>query len=197
MLPYIPGASSSRLEEAIELLHDSDEIDDHLLLYIDNLIKKELIKTVGPVATREDDEDSITGIGKTTIDILRMVERWLLAQVKMNSQFDVKLLAKVLNMNDEIGQEALLKQSLSTVASIDAFYTFVADGIDHLNEKSMTSYSINDEVIAKPQDKKSVELSVDTTEKMKNIMILVDKIKVTLRTGLKDPDDVFARSHDE
>ena len=156
-----------------------------------------MIKTVGPVATREDDEDNITGIGKTTIDVLRMVERRLLAQVKMKSQFEVKLLAKVLNINDEIEQEALLKASLSTIASIEAFYAFVADGIEHLNEKSMTSYNINDEVIAKPQDKKSGELSVDTIEKMKNIMILIDKIKLTLRTGLKDPDDVFARSHDE
>ena len=193
----IPGASSNRLEEAVELLHDSDEIDDHLLLYIDNLIKKELIKTAGPVATREDDEDNISGVGKTTIDILRMVEKRLLAQVKMNSQFEVKLLAKVLSRNDECEQQAILKASLNTVASIEAFASFVTDGIEHLKEKSMTSYNINDEVIAKPQDKKSVELSVGTVEKMKNIMVLIDQMKVTLRTGLKDPEDIYARSHDE
>jgi len=179
------------------LLHESDEIDDHLLLYIDNLIKKELIKTVGPVATREDDEDNITGVGKTTIDVLRMIEKRLLAQVKVGNQFEVKLLAKVLNINDQSQQESVLKSSLSTIASIESFALFVEGGIEHLKEKEMTSYNINDEVISKPTDKKTMELSAGTIEKMKNIMVVIEQIKATLQTGLKDPNDVFARSHDE
>jgi hypothetical protein len=44
----VSGASSNRLEEAIELLSSTDEIDDELLVYIDSCIdrKKKTVKTL-------------------------------------------------------------------------------------------------------------------------------------------------------
>jgi hypothetical protein len=44
----VSGASSNRLEEAIELLSSTDEIDDELLVYIDSFIdrKKKTVKTL-------------------------------------------------------------------------------------------------------------------------------------------------------
>jgi hypothetical protein len=47
------GASSNRLDDAIALLSESDEIDDSLVNYVDSLIKKEMLRAAGPAATEE------------------------------------------------------------------------------------------------------------------------------------------------
>ncbi len=43
----LAGATTNRLEEAINMLSDADELDENLLIFIESLIKKEMIKS-GP-----------------------------------------------------------------------------------------------------------------------------------------------------
>ena len=54
-LNYIlAGAAESRLDDTIKLLRQSEELDNELLIYIDSLIKKELLKVVGPNSYLDD-----------------------------------------------------------------------------------------------------------------------------------------------
>ena len=61
----IAGATSNRLEESIQLLAESDEIDECLLSFIDSLIKKEILRSAGPIAAMDDDiMEKLVGPGK-------------------------------------------------------------------------------------------------------------------------------------
>ena len=97
----IAGATSNRLEESIQLLAESDEIDECLLSFIDSLIKKEILRSAGPIAAMDDDiMEKLVGPGKETIEILRMVRRRLEAELKMVNREEVKLLSLLLAETD-------------------------------------------------------------------------------------------------
>jgi hypothetical protein len=126
------GASSNRLDEAIEMLSEryhtyfrnladdqlflccrlivrltymfpllcSEEIDDSLLTYLDMLIKKEMQRTMGPTAD-DDDLKNLVGVGKDTVNVLKMVKKRLEAEIRTTGRNDIRLLSKLL------GEESL------------------------------------------------------------------------------------------
>ena len=120
----LAGASSNRFEEAVHLLLErygridtflkikqysimdvllSDEVDEDLIQHIDSLIRKELLRSLGPAAEAKE-EEQLEGVGKTSIEILRMVRRRLQVEgaVDGGSQTDVKLLAHLVSINDPL-----------------------------------------------------------------------------------------------
>ena len=104
----IAGATSNRLEESIQLLAESDEIDECLLSFIDSLIKKEILRSAGPIAAMDDDVmEKLVGPGKETIEILLMIRRRLEAELKMANREEVKLLSMLLAEPDlEVGMDS-------------------------------------------------------------------------------------------
>lgn len=103
----LAGASSSRLEEAVELLSSADEIDDHLLAYLDSLVQRRL----GRSAKQEDEDSlpeagsyvffvsefsptySLTHVGKVAVGVLQMIKRRLDAEMSLRSNDNLRLLA--------------------------------------------------------------------------------------------------------
>lgn len=86
----------------------SDEVDEDLIQHIDSLIRKELLRSLGPAAEAKE-EEQLEGVGKTSIEILRMVRRRLQVEGAVGggandggSQTDVKLLAHLVSINDPL-----------------------------------------------------------------------------------------------
>lgn len=90
----------------------SDEIDEELFIYLDSLIKKEILRATGPTVRLFGDEtdsndseleQSVTGVYRTTLKVLRMVERRLKAEINaVATRAEVKLLAQLLNERDSM-----------------------------------------------------------------------------------------------
>ncbi len=74
----------------------SDEIDDDLLIFLDGLVVKEMTKLMGPSAKVEDEKHLPPGPGKSTVDILRMIQRRLEFERKVENKSMVTLLGKLL-----------------------------------------------------------------------------------------------------
>lgn len=99
----------------------SDEIDDDLLNYLESLIQKELMRAAGPVYDDEVVEEGLSGIGKNAIEVLRMVQRRLEAEVKVKNNEEVKLLADLLRIEDYQVRTAALISICATVFSVFCF----------------------------------------------------------------------------
>lgn len=208
-LNYIlAGASSGRLDAAIDLLNESDEIDDSLISFIDSLIKKQQIKSSGPANLVDDDdvdgdnEDyNIIGSGKATLDVLRMVKRRLLAEIKARSKSELKLLVGLLQVKEIDRREEILLTTLSTVTALESFSAFVQDGLQHYQDMQIidveesnsdgSSNSSNDNSTGK-----RVEMSPQVYEEMKVVLELVYKIIRRLNTGFTD-ESVFSVNADD
>ncbi len=93
----------------------SGEIDDDLMKYLDRVIKKELLKAMGPGATLNEDrtsdsttsssitdteEDSLEAGVKATLSVLRMVQKLLQAELKTEKRTEVRLLSALLEEKD-------------------------------------------------------------------------------------------------
>ena len=137
----LAGAESGRLNEGIALLSEryphrahclpvilsvlfsdyyalfitvcSGEIDDDLMKYLDRVIKKELLKAMGPGATLSEDsssdadssitdreEESLEAGVKATLSVLRMVQKLLQAELKTQKRREVRLLSALLEEKD-------------------------------------------------------------------------------------------------
>jgi hypothetical protein len=125
------GASSNRLDEAITLLSESDEIDDSLLNYVDTLIRKEMLRSAGPAAT-EESEDDLKGVGKEAVDVLRMIKRRLQAEMKTGGRDDLKLLSRLLQEDDLQARESILRNSFGRIEELEEFAVFLSNGISHI-----------------------------------------------------------------
>lgn len=130
----IAGATTNRLDESINLLSESDEIDEDLLTFLDMLIKKEIMMSKGPASTDEDEND-LEGTEKVTVDVLRMIKRRLMVQIQTGENLvNVKLLAALIAENDHETREKMLRSSLLTVESIESFSECVRSGIQYITE---------------------------------------------------------------
>lgn len=72
-------------------------------MYIDALIKKELLKSAGPSLLLEEKESNIvdaekklTGAPKETLRVLRMVQKLLHAELRTENSAQVRLLARLI-----------------------------------------------------------------------------------------------------
>jgi hypothetical protein len=75
---------------------DRNEIDDDLINYLDKLVQQELNRILGPTAT-SDDETKVEGVGKTVIEILRLVQRRLKTEQIAQDKFNLRLLGRLIN----------------------------------------------------------------------------------------------------
>ena len=153
----IAGATTGRLDESIDMLHEADEIDEELLLYINGLINKQLLRSGGPAAESED--ELVPGSsGKNAVDILKLINKRLEAQLKaVNGKKELLLLAKLMSIEDPQTREDVLKSRLKKVEDMDNFAQFVAEGIEHLT------------MVNSSQGK--IEMSLGKIEKMKDILL--------------------------
>ena len=88
----------------------SEEIDDSLLTYLDMLIKKEMQRTMGPTAD-DDDLKNLVGVGKDTVNVLKMVKKRLEAEIRTAGRNDIRLLSKLLGEDSlEVGSEYRMQQ---------------------------------------------------------------------------------------
>lgn len=105
---------AEKLEEAIELLCEADEIDSHLMNFLESLIDKEMKRLKGPLVLEEgDDDNEFEGVGKATLTTLRAIKKRLQVEYQMKDRFELKLLSKMLSINDP---------AVSCIESLD--YTF-------------------------------------------------------------------------
>jgi len=177
----LAGASSNRFEESILLLSECDEIDDDLIDYIDGLIKKSIVNNNGPLGMIDYEDNDIEDNNNVTIDVLRMIQRRLLAEKQTKGDVNLKLLAQLLNESSTKLRESLLNESLNTMEKIESFTQYINDGIQHMlqrtNEKKIQS---------------TPSLSDDTLEKMKDILYSVE----TLFKKLKS-ENLFSTNSDD
>lgn len=188
----LAGASSNRLESAIDLLYESDEIDDALINFIDSLMNKQLVLTGGPAASQDDDSDGNeedSSSSKATMDVLRMLKRRLLAQLKpLDTKVEIKLLSLLLDEKDRDKQERIVRGSLNKIELLEQFNFFLDNGIDHLIKRESSDEGF--------KSKNRVELKADTIARMKNLKVMIDDIIAILKTGFKD-NSVFEIVNDE
>ena len=95
----INGAASNRLEEAIFMLSNANEIDDNLLRFIDSLIQKRITFVGGPTADKED-KKLLSASGKDAVSALKMVYKRLKAEMQFKKDFNLKLLAELIDEKD-------------------------------------------------------------------------------------------------
>jgi hypothetical protein len=91
-----------RIDEAMDLLSESGEIDSHLLTYLDSLVEKQMKKSLGMVIASEEDvsEEELSGIGKVTVKTLRTIQKRLRVEYETKGKPEVKVLAKLLAEGD-------------------------------------------------------------------------------------------------
>ena len=193
----LAGASTGKLEEAVLLLSETDEIDQDLFTFIDGMIKKEVMTKLGPTADEEDIKD-IEGIGKNAIDVLQMLKRRLDAETKGEINEFVKLLATMINESDAAQRDKLLRRSLRRVEEIEDFEQFVDEAVQHL-----TSTTIPNSSDGNYHDSQSDRSEVSTlrggavVEVIKDIKFSTQEMKKMLKTGLSDNQDIYSTSADD
>jgi hypothetical protein len=179
----LAGAASDRIDDAMAMLAEADEIDNDLFLCIDNFIQKELTNRLGPTASPEDDMRNLSGIGKSTIEVLKMVQRRLRAEVQMENRPEVRLLATLIGENNPEERDSILRKNLHKVEEIESFAAFVDEATEHLTNPRTSS---SEESGAKDFiDAVSGKLNV---EMVKDIRVSLREYMQILETGLKDGD---------
>lgn len=184
----LAGASSNRFEESILLLSECDEIDDDLIDYLDGLIKKSIVSNNGPLGLidyedNEDKEDNEIEDDNITIDVLRMIQRRLLAEKQTKGDINLKLLAQLLNEQSTKLRESLLYKSLNSMEKIESFTQYMNDGIQHMSQRN------------EKKSQGSPSLADDTLEKMKDILYSVEtlfkkfKSETTFSTNSDDSNE--------
>lgn len=193
-LNYImAGAASNRLDQAVVLLAESDEIDDDLLAHVDALVKKEMIRSIGPAYDAEDksEEDKLDSVGKYAVDVLRMVKRRLQVELQSEGQPDVKLLGLCLNERRVEAIEEMVC-SLASVERIEQFDAFIASGISYLLEDLAGPAEDKSEARLKQEASKGVTLA-----RMRDVKGIVERVLQRLETGLADSSDIFSTDADD
>jgi len=188
----LAGAASDRIDEAVTMLAEADEIDDDLFLCIDALIQKELANRLGPTASSgEEDIKNLTGVGKSTVEVLKMVQRRLRAEIQTMNQPQVKLLALLVHELDASKRDRMLRQHLKKVEEMEAFAVFVENAAEHLisNNGRRNDDAMDDDVIDVVPGNINIEVIKDVQRSLHEYM-------TGLQTGLKDGYD-FSTSSDD
>jgi hypothetical protein len=157
-----------------------------LIDYLDGLIKKSIVSNNGPLGLidyedNEDKEDNEIEDDNITIDVLRMIQRRLLAEKQTKGDINLKLLAQLLNEQSTKLRESLLYKSLNSMEKIESFTQYMNDGIQHMSQRT------NEKKI-----ESTPSLSDDTLEKMKDILYSVE----TLFKKLKS-ENLFSTNSDD
>ena len=187
----LAGAASNRIDEAVAMLQSTDEIDDDLFFCIDGLIQKELVACLGPTASLEGDVPDLRGAGKETIEVLRMVQRRLKAEVQTAKRPHVRLLALMVHETDAATRDGMLRKHLSRIEDIEDFHTFVEGAVNFLlsDRRGSGESDSGREIIDVFPENVNVEI-------MKDIAVSTKGYLAKLQTGLKD-GDVFSTQDED
>ena len=155
----IAGASSNRLESAVNLLSETDQIDDDLILFIDSLIRKKnqspknnhmagtnyddeglpnpygtrprMLTEEGDLTQESDDDPIGLAEGKDATAVLQMVRKRLMAEIRTIDKPEVRLLSTLLMEDFTDKYSELMRASLKKVEEMERFETFLVNGIQH------------------------------------------------------------------
>ena len=214
----ISGASSGRLEDAIKLLSESEEIDSDLLSYIDGLIRRKMNDSNNIHETKYNDDGTIVdnsydhgdddtiANGDDALSVLKMVRKRLDAEIKMPGQTNLRLLAMLLAEKDTEKHKVLLKENLHKVQEIERFEVFVRKGIDHFIDSSKTSdkkTNIEEKeeddtrgnvknIFSDEKKEDGQKVETETVARMKDILETVAEILPSMT-----PTDIFEISDDD
>lgn len=194
----ISGALSDRLEAAVLMLANTNEIDDNLLRFVDSLIHRRISLAAGPTASfGEEDEDMLSGSGKVAVDVLKLIHKRLKVEIKMKGNVDLKLMAVLVRENNEENYESIIKKELTSVEKFESFSAFLDSGLEHLSKAIRESNVDTDTYTDTDADGKEIDTNVITLQKMREIKRTVQSLLGNLKTGLLDENDLFSTSPDD
>lgn len=201
------------MDGAVNLLSETDEIDVDLLAYLDQLIEKERARTrvldrfvprngslQGGGGDLQDaqldldlsppDDERSHRRTHPALDALLKVRQRLLVEVQLTNQWPVKLLAKLLRLEDLAERQQALQSELTRIADIETFAEFLSEGIDYFNTEGMDAKRVS---IA-GREAERIELPPHTVETMKDILRDVDELRLRLSTGSEEEDVSFTQT---
>lgn len=96
------------IDAAVAVTTVSEEIDDDLMACLDVLIRKKLLRAAGAqsIVSLQEEADSweleqtLSGSGKDAVNVLRMLQRRLLAEKEMGDRLEIRLLARLIRETD-------------------------------------------------------------------------------------------------
>ncbi|RYG94326.1 hypothetical protein EON65_57660, partial [archaeon] len=98
----LAGATSGRLDQAIQMLIETEEIDDDLLVFIDYLVEKEQARSNGgkysPLYPPPTPSSSAMS-SSPTLDVLLMIQRRLRAEAITSKDDFVRILHILLSLS--------------------------------------------------------------------------------------------------
>lgn len=201
----LAGASSNRLDYAINVLAESEEIDEELLRYIDSLIKTELVRKAGPVNSGVEDIATLKGTGKAVIDVLSMIRKRLEAELRMASSPELRLLGALLSEPDAEAREKILRSQLQKVEDLENFAAFLESGIEYISSSDAPlmnpadadrGSSEPDEPSGSEPDLTNQYGAADQLEQMKDILLSVTDQTSMLKTGLRE-QEIYSTSGED
>lgn len=191
-LNYIlAGVSTNRLDSALELLLESDEIDDALMSYLDSLIDKELLRGIGPTSglssasgnTEESEKEEIKALSKlnqNALQVLQSVKKRLQAEIKLKDRQDLKIISKLLAVDSAETRETILRRSLQRIEDIEDLESMLSESIDYVSSQSAEN---NNET--------------PLLARLRDLSWLVSQIRTSLVTGIKDESTLFSTSAED
>ena len=188
----INGATSNRLDEAITMLSNADEIDENLLRFIDGLIEKRITMLGGPAADRED-EKLLSPSGKDAVNVLKMIHKRLSAEIQLSKDYNLRLLSMLIAEKDDDKLDSSLRKSLRTVEKFQIFSSYLEECIDHLSRtiEQQSTFTVEDQSEIKSDNR------IEILQRSREILRRVSELSRTLKTGLSDEDDLFSTDADD
>lgn len=171
----IAGAVTKRLDEAISLLSNADEIDDDLIAYIDYLSTKSSPIEDLKASVLENDQHHhqqqqrfVETDESHKAEVLSLIRKRLEVELKLENNLNggsyVRMLHELINEDNEEDQSQILKKYLKTLEDVEKFNQFLDEGIAYFS-------AIHDENLGFSEN-------VSVLKRMKDIvhLILVESI---------------------
>lgn len=189
-LNYIlAGVSTNRLDNALELLVESEEIDDVLMSFIDTLIDKELLRGSGPTSglssasgnsegSEKDEIKALSTLNKNALQVLQSVKKRLQAELKLKDRQDLKVISKLLAVDSPEIREKILRQSIQRIEDIEDLESMLIESINFVSTQSGAEEST-------------------LLARLRDLSWLVSQIRTSLITGIKDDKTLFSTSAED
>lgn len=136
----LAGASSGRIDQAIQMLVETEEIDDDLLIFMDYLVEKERARSRGGQYSPLYSAQSSSAASSATLDVLLMVQRRLRAETITSKDDFVRILHTLLSLPSTMAPQQRVEKIRELVKSIEQlrnFEDFVQNGIDYIKQNGM------------------------------------------------------------
>eukprot|EP01031_Cornospumella_fuschlensis_P024432 gene24432-29532_t len=204
----LAGATSGRIDQAIQMLVETEEIDDDLLIFIDYLVEKEQARSRGGTYSPlypPSPSSSSSAPSSATLDVLLMVQRRLRAETVTSKEDFVRILHILLSLPPSLSpaeRVTKIRELLKSIEQMRHFEDFVQSGVDFIKKNGMrakepgrkgskTTKRIIDDSdqldgesgMAEDISVREVELSPIVLEQMKDLLIDIRSITKTLYTG--------------